>query len=162
MWLLRQCMAAWETEDIAAIVKAASGTPSFRADRWIDVEDPELSLPGDMPMRIRAQQARRGLPVVNGIAEMARLIFDSLAGKYAMVLRRLEQITGKKLEQIYVVGGGAQNELLNSLTAEATGLKVRRGAVESSTIGNFAVQMAAGDGDTSAENVTRWAGLLSR
>jgi rhamnulokinase len=162
MWLLRQCMTAWRTEDVAGIVKEASGARSFRAGEWIDVEDPELSLPGEMPARIRAQQARRGLPVVNGIPEMARLIFDSLAGKYAMVLRRVEQITGKKLGQVYVVGGGAQNELLNRLTAEATRLKVKRGAAESSTVGNFAVQLAAEDGDTSAENVARWAGWCAQ
>ena len=161
MWLLRQCMTAWQTEDIEGIVKEASAVQPFGADEWIDVEDPELSLPGDMPARIHAQRVRRGLPVVDGIPEMARLIFDSLAGRYAIVLRSLEQITGKKLEEVYVVGGGSQNELLNRLTAEATGLKVTRGAVESSTIGNFAVQLAAGEDDTSAENVTRWARMLS-
>ena len=161
MWLLRQCMMAWQTEDIEGIVKEASAVQPFCANEWIDVEDPSLTVPGDMPSRIRAQQARRGLPVVDGIPKMARLIFDSLAGKYAMVLRSLEQITGKKLEQIYVVGGGSRNELLNRLTAEATGLKAKRGAVESSTIGNFALQLAAGEDDTSAENVTRWARMLS-
>jgi rhamnulokinase len=63
------------------------------------------------------------------------------------------------------VGGASQNEFLNRLTEEATGLQVHRGSPESSTVGNFAVQMAAleGSGDASgvyAEQVSRWAGLF--
>ena len=51
-------------------------------------------------------------------------------------------------------------------TAEATGLEVFRGAAESSTVGNFAVQMAVLEGSRDAvtgayaEQVSRWAGLF--
>jgi len=55
---------------------------------------------------------------------------------------------------------------LNRLTREATGLEVFRGAAESSTVGNFAVQMAVLEGGrdaatgADAEEVSRWAGLF--
>lgn len=161
MWLLRQCMTVWAAEDVASLVEQAGSVPGFSPDELIDVEDADLAQPCEMPARINVQRARRGLPEIVGRAEMTRLIFDSLAARYAAVLRSVEQITGKKLRRIYIVGGGSQNELLNRLTAEATGLEVHRGAVESSTFGNFAVQLAAGEGDASAANVARWAARLA-
>lgn len=161
MWLLRQCMAAWGTEDVASLVEQAAQVPGFTVPELIDVEDASLALPGEMPERINEQRARCGLPAIDSRVQMARLIFDSLAARYADVLRSVERITGRKLRRIYVVGGGSQNELLNRLTAEATGLEVRRGPVESSTIGNFAVQLAAGEGDASAIQVARWAARLA-
>ncbi len=161
MWLLRQCMNAWGINDVGHMIQMAGSAPSFGLDEWIDVEDADLAIPGDMPARINAQRARKQLPRVDDIACMTRLIFDSLAGRYATILRKLEVISGKKLREIYVVGGGSQNELLNRLTAEATGLPVRRGGTESSTIGNFAVQLAAGEEDASAENVAKWAARLT-
>ena len=40
------------------------------------------------------------------------------------------------------LGSASRNDLLNDLTAQATGLPVERGSVESTTLGNFAVQLA--------------------
>lgn len=161
MWLLKQCMVAWNLNDVAWVVQQAANAAPGKPEERIDVEDPSLSVPGEMPARINAQREQRGLPPVHEIPQLARLIFDSLAARYAQVLRSVEQITGKRLEKIYVVGGGSQNELLNRLTAQATGLHVERGSIESSTAGNFALQLAAGDGDASAENVARWSARLS-
>jgi rhamnulokinase len=161
MWLLRQCMHVWGTNDVKSIIEKAGSAPSFRSHEWIDIEDPGLMMPGDMPSRINSQRTRKGLTAIQEIHEMARLIFESLAGHYATVLRALEDITGKEVRQIYVVGGGSQNELLNRLTAEVTGLDVKRGNMESSTIGNFAMQLATGEGDISAENIAKWAAELA-
>ena len=162
MWLLKQSMEAWNVRDVAWLVEQARAIAPFAPQELIDVEDPRLAAPGDMPASINVQRASRGLAPVSEPAELTRLILDSLAGRYAQVLRSVERITGRKLARIYVVGGGSQNELLNQLTAQATGLPVLRGPVESSTIGNFAVQLASGDGDTSAENVARWAVRLAK
>jgi rhamnulokinase len=81
------------------------------------------------------------------------------------VISDINRITGKKLNTLYIVGGGSQNQLLNRLTANATGLEVKCGAVESSTIGNFAIQLAVINGETSASganpsSVARWAEIL--
>jgi rhamnulokinase len=82
---------------------------------------------------------------------------------------RLERValhSGKKLKQLFVVGGGSQNEFLNRLTQKATGLELIRGPVESSTVGNFAVQMAALESSrdamagVNAAEVSQWAGIL--
>jgi rhamnulokinase len=50
---------------------------------------------------------------------------------------------GHKLERIAILGGASRNQLLTALTAQRTGLPVTSGHPESSTIGNFAVQLAA-------------------
>ena len=131
------------------------------------MDDPELLLPGNMPARINAQLARSGkalLPETAGPApQFANLIFHSLAARYAAVLRDLAAITGKKLRRLYIVGGGSRNLLLNHLTAKATGLEVIAGSPESTTIGNFAIQLAslAGNSRTiwvsAMPAVARWA-----
>jgi rhamnulokinase len=81
---------------------------------------------------------------------VANLILHSLAARYAEVLGSVARITGKALKRLFIVGGGSRNKLLNRLTAEHTGLEVIAGATESTTIGNFAIQMAALDGDWNA------------
>ena len=165
---MEQCRAAWADAgrpwDVGLLVDAAA--KASPPDGLIDVDDPDLLLPGDMPGRINRQRERRDLPLMSTDPEdapgVAHLIFQSLAARYAVVLRQIQQLTGQPLRRLFVVGGGSQNELLNRLTAEATGLMVTRAAVESSTVGNFAVQLAVGvDGSSDSATVARWAGVLA-
>ncbi len=148
LWLLRQSMEQWSREghpwNIVDLVKAAE--TAVAPVGHIDVDDPDLLLSGDMPGRINAQRVRNHVEPVAAAPELARLIFESLAARYAQVLRDITQITGKKFNRLYVVGGGSQNKLLNRLTEQATGLEVLCGAIESSTIGNFAIQLAVLEG----------------
>ena len=91
---------------------------------------------------------------------MTALILHSLAARYAQVLTTIAEITGKTLRRVYIVGGGSRNEVLNRLIAQAAGMEVIRGAVESSTLGNFAVQMAALESSADAEAIAEWAAAL--
>ncbi len=137
----------------------------------LDVDDPDLLLPEDMPGRINAQLNRAGKTAIPEgpamAAQIANLIFHSLADRYATVLRSIASITGKTLQRLYVVGGGSRNTLLNQLTAKATGLEVLTGSTESATIGNLAIQLAALEGDytettgVSAGPVAEWANILT-
>ncbi len=123
-----------------------------------------------MPARINAQLRGSGHAPLDespaGAPRMASLIFHSLAAAYAEALDELRRHTGHQPTEIVIVGGGCRNQLLCRLTAERTRLPVRRGAPESSTIGNFAVQLAALEtphrGDTSAfaDAVSSWAATL--
>jgi rhamnulokinase len=162
MWLLQQSMRSWNRSDVAALIDQARQQPQPSASELIDVDDPVLSAPGDIPGRINAQRVSRGLAPVNDPSAMTRLIFESLAVRYASVLHSISSMTGKRFDKIYIVGGGSQNDLLNALTEKTTGLPVIRGSVESSTIGNFAVQLAALDGNTSAEHIADQAVLLQQ
>jgi len=161
--MLRQCMETWAeagtTPDLPELV-AAAATIGPR-DYVLNVDDPDLLLQGHMPERINAQLRSRNLPELNPdpthAAEMASFLFYSLAARYAVVLRKVSEITGKHFRKLYIMGGGSQNEFLNRLTAEATGLEVCRAGTECSTLGNFAVQLSA----LEHESASHWAARLT-
>jgi len=163
MWLLRQCIESWTAEgasiDLPTLVAEASSIGP--RDYVLDVDDPDLLLSGRMPQRINAQLHRRNLPELSvhaaDAAAMASFIFHSLARRYAEVLSSVAAITGKQLRRIYIMGGGSQNEFLNRLTSEATGLPVCRVGAECSTVGNFAVQLATLE---PARSTSEWARVL--
>lgn len=169
MWLLRQCLNCWENDRgwsfTELIAEARSLPPSHTL---LDLDDPSFLMPGNMPARINAQRVRMGaapLSVECDAAPLfANLIFRSLAARYASVLADIARITGRRAERICVVGGGSRNHLLNELTAAATGLPVERCSVESSTLGNFAVQLArlgqSQDG-VSANSISEQASVLA-
>lgn len=173
MWLLRQCMDAWQGAGGAfttpELIEAAEKLPAPAA--LLNVDEPDLLLPGNMPQRINSQRKQAGLPPLDespaAAPAMANLIFHSLAARYAEVLTSVARITGKKLKRLYIAGGGSRNAYLNRLTAEKTGFDVSCAAVESSTVGNFAIQLASLEGAYDAEigvkadAVARWAGILA-
>jgi rhamnulokinase len=173
MWLLRQCIERWKSQgQVWTVEQLVEDCASFDSPEWvIDVDDPDLLLPGDMPGRINSQLTRMGQPAIpsgpNMAAAMTNLILHSLAARYAAVLENAMSITGKTLKRLYIVGGGSKNTLLNRLTAKATGLQVLTGSTESATVGNFAIQLARLDGSytqdigVSADAVAKWASLLS-
>jgi rhamnulokinase len=137
----------------------------------IDVDDPQLMVPGDLPDRINFQlnEAEHAPLPFNrrGVVQMANLIFHSLAQRYAEVLSAAARVTGRKLRRLFIVGGGGRNRYLNRLTAERTGLEVHCGSSEASTIGNFAVQMAAFRGNHGSRSgagtadLAKWTSTLS-
>ncbi len=173
MWLLRQCMEEWESHGYHWPMKpllercAALRVPSA----LIDVDAPELMLPGNMFSKINSQlkRAQQTTFAVDNdhIPLITNTILHSLAARYAEVLSSIAKLTKKKLKRLFIVGGGSQNALLNRLTAERTGLRVIPGLTESSTVGNLAIQLAALQGDwntftgVSASAVAKWAQALS-
>jgi len=167
MWLVKQCMEAWGHEErpwsIEELVAQAAACRTYPG--VIDVDAEPLLLDGNMPERINHELSLRGLQPIPDKAGnepvFARVIFESLASRYATALVQLEQMLGRKLERIHILGGASRNKLLLALTAERTGLPVEAGEAESSTIGNFAVQLAAGEGTPLTPNAVRqWAKRL--
>ncbi len=173
MWLLRQCIEHWRSQgEVWTVEQLVTACADFDApDCVIDVDDPELVLPGNMPARINAQLTRMGQPLITEgpgmAARMTNLILHSLAARYAAVLDSATRITGKTFERLFIVGGGSKNLVLNRLTAKATGLQVLTGSTESATVGNLAIQLAALDGSythkigVAANAVAEWASVLS-
>jgi rhamnulokinase len=148
MWLLKQCQNAWAelgyAPPVAELVSAAELEPAPKV--LLDVDEPDLLRVGEMPRRINRQLVAKGAEPLDespaNAPAFVSLILYSLARRYAEVLTRIRQHTGNEIRRIFIVGGGSQNTFLNRLTTEATGLEVRRGSAESSTLGNFAVQLA--------------------
>lgn len=170
MWIVKQCIESWRkagrTWTIEALVAEAA-----RCDcpGIIDVDAAPLLLDDDMPLCLNEQLRAGGFATIEDCAGneplFARTIFESLAARYVTALRSLEQLLGERLERIHILGGGARNQLLSRLTAEHTGLPVETGHTEGSTIGNFAVQLAAAEtpgAAASAESICRWAQRLAQ
>jgi rhamnulokinase len=169
MWLLKQCIEQWASAgrnlSIPDLVeRAAACAPS----EIINVDAEPLLLAGEMPARLNDQLVTAGHPPIPHVAGneplFARLIFESLAARYALAIADLEQMLGRKLARIHIIGGASRNRLLADLTAQHTGLPVDCGHPESSTIGNFAVQLAASESSDSHLNpakLRRWASLLA-
>jgi len=168
MWILKQCMDAWCEQgrdiDLLKLISEAAKVDSIPG--LIDVAAPDLLLSGEMPARVNLELERKGFAQISdqpgSEAVFARVIFASLANRYADVIRHLESLTHRSFKSITVLGGGSRNSLLNRLTEESTGLPVFVGEAEGSTLGNFAVQLAAtGNGKTSPELVRMWARRLT-
>lgn len=168
MWLLKQTLAQLcpdgERRPMQDLIAAAESLPG--PDSLLDVDDPDLLLPGAMASRINEQRRKQGRAAIeetpDRVPQFASMIFHSLAARYATVLRDAERLTGKRFRRLAIVGGGSLNRFLNRLTAEATGLEVCCGVAESATIGNFAIQLATWEGEpNSPARIGHWARILT-
>jgi rhamnulokinase len=141
LWLLQECLRAWDSPDLGELLAAAADVPPLRS--VIAADDPEFLPPGDMPARIAAHCERHGTPVPETRAEIVRCVLDSLALAHRAALRRAADLSGRSIEVVHLVGGGSRNELLCRLTADACGLPVVAGPVEATALGNVLVQARA-------------------
>ncbi|MCI8516781.1 MAG: rhamnulokinase [Hungatella sp.] len=107
----------------------------------VDCNDDCFLAPDSMSEAVKGFCERSGQPVPRMPAQLAAVIYRSLADCYRKTKEELEQITGKTYGQIHVVGGGANADFLNQLTADAAGCPVCAGPTEATAIGNLAAQM---------------------
>jgi rhamnulokinase len=145
LWLLQSCRRGWAAAgrdyQYDELVTAAGDEPAFRV--LLDPDAISFRNPDDMAQAIDGYCRQTCQPALTGPPSYARAIMESLAFKYRTVLESLEEITGRRFDQIRVVGGGARNRLLNQFTANATGRTVVAGPVEATALGNVAMQMLA-------------------
>ncbi|MBW6535047.1 MAG: rhamnulokinase [Mariniphaga sp.] len=144
MWLIQECKRNWGQEkDITwqKIVDLSNSSQPFKC--LINPDDSAFLNPGNMPGAIQnfCRKTRQPIPETKG--EIARCIYESLALKYKYTLGQIETITGEKIEKLHIIGGGANNELLNRFTANATGIPVIAGPTEATAIGNILMQAKA-------------------
>ena len=145
LWMVQGCRRSWadlgRKLSYGELMEAAGREPGFR--HLVDPDDASFARPSDMPEAIDrfCQKTGQVSPITPGA--YTRTILDSLALKYRLVIRNLESLTGGRLEQIRVIGGGSKNRLLNQFTADATGKRVLAGPAEATALGNIAVQMIA-------------------
>ena len=142
LWLIQQLVKEWEGEgykcDYSELVKEAE-LSEFNSS--FDVDDARFMNPEKMSEAILSylKENNEELPITKG--DFMRCICISLAKKYAEVKAQMERCTNKKINKIYIVGGGSRNQLLNKLAAEHTGCEVIRGEVEATAMGNILVQL---------------------
>jgi rhamnulokinase len=126
---------------LATVLRAAAAVEPLRF--VLDADDPVFLPPGDMPARIAGWLSERGLPAPATPGEFARCVLDSLALAYRRAVLSVQALSGRHADVLHIVGGGARNELLCQLTADATGLPVIAGPAEATAIGNALVQARA-------------------
>ena len=143
LWLIQQLVKEWESEgykcDYSDLVKEAEQSTLSSS---FDVDDARFMNPEKMSEAILSylKERNENIPVTKG--DFMRCICISLAKKYAEVKTQMERCTNKKINKIYIVGGGSRNQLLNKFTAEHTGCEVIRGEVEATAMGNILAQMS--------------------
>jgi rhamnulokinase len=139
LWLLESCLSAWavgdRTKARSDLLTRAEELPEVPL---VDVGDPVLRAPGDMPARI-AELAGRPLSP----EQTVRCILESLAAAFAASLRSAAELTGVKMRRVHLLGGGSRVGALARSTVRATGLPVLSGPAEATSIGNLMVQAVA-------------------
>jgi rhamnulokinase len=145
LWLVQECRRTWRNhgEDLSydEITRLAAESRPFLA-----VVDPDADLffhPGDMPEKICKFCAESSQTVPQTKGEIVRAALEGLALKYRLTLERLEELSGKRLDPIHIIGGGTKNRLLNQFTSDCTGRMVVTGPVEATAIGNLLMQAIA-------------------
>ncbi|MEU4619254.1 rhamnulokinase family protein [Actinoplanes sp. NPDC023801] len=138
LWPLQECLREWGSPDLPSLLAAAAGVPALAY--VADLDDPVFLPPGDMEGRLRKAA---GLPDSADRAVVVRCILDSLALAQRRAVRQARELAGRDVGVVHLVGGGARNELLCQLTADACGLPVLAGPVEATAIGNLLVQARA-------------------
>jgi rhamnulokinase len=155
LWMLQGCRQSWTAQghsyDYSELIELAARETSFR--HLVDPDDESFLRPSDMLSAIDMFCTRTHQPVPQEPGAYVRAVLESLAFKYRFVLRNLEQVSGKRIGQIRIIGGGSKNRLLNQLTADATGRKVLAGPAEATALGNVAIQILATGGASSLAEV---------
>ncbi len=152
LWLLQESARTWsaagQPADLAALLAGAARVPPLQV--VVDPDDPVFLPPGDMPARIADAARRTGQPPPADPPAVVRCILDSLALAYRARLREVQELSGRAVHTVHVVGGGVRNELLLRLTADACGLPVVAGPAEAAALGSILVQartLGAAPGD---------------
>ncbi len=138
LWPLQECMREWGRPDIGSLLAAAAREPALA--HVVDLDDPVFLPPGGMAQRVTRAA---GLASDAEPAVITRCIVDSLALAHRRAVRQAQQLAGRSVDAVHIVGGGARNALLCQLTADACGLPVLAGPVEATALGNVLVQARA-------------------
>ena len=145
LWLIQESRRQWKREnkdysfnDMEQAARAATPFVSF-----INPDCPDFTPPGDMPSRIKEFNKQKGFKVPETMGDVVLCIYQSLALKYRYVVESMEELMGKKIDTIHMVGGGIKDTFLCQMTADATGRRVVAGPTEGTAMGNIAVQLMA-------------------
>ena len=137
MWLVNELKRDICPElSFSEIVKEAQKSS---CDALVDANAPEFLAPESMKTAFDVASGGK----LKTVGDYFRCTYRSLAESYCKALNELELNTGKTYEKLYIVGGGAKNEFLNSLTAKATGKEVIALPIETTALGNLKIQMEA-------------------
>ncbi|MHB1345859.1 MAG: rhamnulokinase [Candidatus Humimicrobiaceae bacterium] len=146
-WPIQQSRKKWNEEsgfNIAYDEIMEAAINSEEKDIFINLEDSSFEKDiFDMPGCIRDYCRNTNQQIPESVGDIARVFYESLALKYASSVKKLNKISGRKIELLHLVGGGSKDRLICQNTANASGLPVIAGPAETTTMGNLVVQAIA-------------------
>lgn len=145
LWMIQQLKKHWQEHGIdvgyGEISKAAA---AVKNDGFIiDPNDKSFLAPLNMATAVQQYCINNGQGEPREIGEIARAVYNGLAREYKARISNLEEITGRKINVINMVGGGIQDEFLCQHTANITGKTVLAGPIEATALGNILAQLIA-------------------
>ena len=144
LWFIQRLFAEWqergEATDYKSIIDEAAAS-TIRST--VPVDDAIFTNPASMEKAIQEYCAEHGLQIPHTKGEFMRCVTESLALRYKQGIEQMNRCIPSPVTQLNIIGGGCQNELLNQLTANATGIPVLAGPVEATAIGNILMQVKA-------------------
>ena len=145
LWLIQESRRFWakagKKMEFAELEQLAIAAAPFVS--LINPDDARFLSPDNMPEKIADFCRETGQPVPADIGACMRCIYESLALFYRHTLRKLERLTGKKIERLHIVGGGSKDATLNQYAANALKIPVVTGPTECAALGNILVQAIA-------------------
>jgi rhamnulokinase len=157
LWLVQECRRYFKSQgqdlDYAELEKLCAQAPSLMS--IIDPDHAPFRAPGEIPKKIERFCAATSQRPPTSPGAFVRVCLESLAMTYRRTLNALEDLLGKKIKTIHVVGGGSQNSLLNQMTADACARPVVAGPAEATATGNALVQAMTMGSVKSLEHVRR-------
>nr|WP_276535717.1 FGGY-family carbohydrate kinase [Mammaliicoccus lentus] len=146
LWILQELQRYWSENGVMySYEDLTKKAKQSKYNEIIDVEDEKFISRCNMYQTIKNDFIKRGIDPPCTVGDFVRVVINSLAEKYKEVMHKLEKITQKKFDQIHMVGGGIQNELLCEFTAQKTHKTIITGPTEASSFGNILSQLIALD-----------------
>ena len=142
-WIIEQCKQRWGRYSYAEIVDLAEAAEEN--DLSIDVNSQDFYDAADMPAAIAAALKRdfgaevdpNDVPLISGV------VYRSMALEFQRYLGALLKAADRKIDRIYMLGGGSRNRLIAQYAANACGYRVYTGVYEGSSVGNLLLQAYA-------------------
>ncbi len=142
LWIFESCRKEWEKlgvkTDYDTLLEEVAQTEDFCG--FIFPDDERFLNPDSMLEAIESQLKETGQKIYKNPVFITKIILDSLAFRYASVLKTVEKLNGKKIAGVQIVGGGGRNNYLNQMTANACSKQIKTGLTEATVTGNALVQ----------------------
>lgn len=144
LWLMEQCRKEWTEGQVPTDVNELNALClNSSLESLINPDDPRFAHPDSMTAAIRDYLAETGQEIPQKPADYVRVIFRSLAKRYAEVVELLRAISPIDIQRLHVIGGGSKNNFLMQFAADALQIPVIAGPKEGTALGNALVQIRA-------------------
>ena len=144
-WLLQQLRKNWcefhEEIGFPDIIREAKKYEDCTFK--VNTNDQRLMNTKNMIKSIKEYCIEHGQGEPTELGEIAMAIYNGLTSEYKATIEELEEISGREIPGINVVGGGIQDKFSCELTMKRTGKTLIAGPIEAAVLGNVMIQAIA-------------------